>query len=103
MAVGSRRDVWVGIFVCRVAKAEEPRMDQGQGGGRSDTSPEGLQPEPRNSSLAPAPPSTTSAGDEQPKVLGKLKKWGDYCSFGNPIEGEKLLPMKTPLTKRILR
>ena len=42
-----------------------------------------------------------SAKGGVPTVLGKLKKWGDYESFGAPTD--MLLPMKTPLTERIIR
>ena len=48
--------------------------------------------------------SDKSADKKQfPTVLGKLKKWGDYHSIGEPMNAEKLIPMKTPLTERILR
>ncbi|QDZ20658.1 protein-tyrosine phosphatase [Chloropicon primus] len=38
-----------------------------------------------------------------PTVLNKLKKWGDYGSFGVPMVAERILPMKTPLTEQILK
>lgn len=39
---------------------------------------------------------------EVPKVLSKLKKWGDYASVGAPLHGTKLIPMKTPLSTEIV-
>lgn len=41
-------------------------------------------------------------GKSFPTVLSKLKKWGDYNSFGHPMVAEMIVPMKTPLTVDIL-
>ena len=34
-----------------------------------------------------------------PSVLQKLQKWGDYASCGDVVEGTRLVPMKTPLSR----
>jgi hypothetical protein len=38
-----------------------------------------------------------------PTVLSKLRKWGDYASFGEPALPSKFIPMKTPLSPTLLR
>ncbi|KAK9863661.1 hypothetical protein WJX84_000231 [Apatococcus fuscideae] len=38
-----------------------------------------------------------------PSVLQKLQKWGDYPSYGEPVEPTLFLPMKTPLSTTIHR
>jgi atypical dual specificity phosphatase len=42
----------------------------------------------------------TTKDDAAPSVLQKLQKWGDYASFGDVVEGTRLIPMKTPLSER---
>lgn len=44
--------------------------------------------------------ATTRKDDAAPSVLQKLQKWGDYASFGDVVEGTRLIPMKTPLSER---
>jgi hypothetical protein len=36
-------------------------------------------------------------------VLSKLRKWGDYASYGTPVESSKFIPMKTPLSPTLLQ
>lgn len=38
-----------------------------------------------------------------PSVLQKLQKWGDYEAYGEVVHPSLFIPMKTPLSKAILR
>ena len=37
-----------------------------------------------------------------PTVLSKLQKWGDYDSYGEPVGPSRFIPMKTPLSPKLL-
>lgn len=47
--------------------------------------------------------NTTFSATNVPTVLSKLQKWGDYASFGTPVEPSRFIPMKTPLSPSLLQ
>ncbi|KAK9865290.1 hypothetical protein WJX84_000816 [Apatococcus fuscideae] len=46
-------------------------------------------------------PPGASGGQGPPSVLQKLQKWGDYPSYGEPVQPTLFIPMKTPLSTTI--
>lgn len=46
--------------------------------------------------------NTTFTDDNVPTVLSKLRKWGDYASYGDPVIPSRFIPMKTPLSPSLL-
>ncbi|KAF8067198.1 pir-1 [Scenedesmus sp. PABB004] len=63
------------------------------------------QPETFEPDAAPAgEPRAGAAVDAShvPTVLTKLRKWGDYAAFGEPVAPSRFIPMKTPLSTDIL-
>jgi hypothetical protein len=50
----------------------------------------------------PGQPETENSA-HVPSVLSKLQKWGDYASFGEPVQPSRFIPMKTPLSTEILQ